>query len=55
MKVLGLDLSIAATGLTHTVQGAPCTHVIKTRDKDGDARLSQIRRSKGQSSARLPP
>ena len=43
VKVLGLDLSITATGLTHTVQGEACTHVIKTRDKDGDAQLGQIR------------
>lgn len=43
MNVLGLDLSITATGLTHTVEGAACTHVIKTRDRDGDGRLAQIR------------
>jgi hypothetical protein len=43
LKVLGLDLSITATGLTHTVEGAACSHVIKTREKDKDRRLIQLR------------
>ncbi len=42
IKVLGLDLSITGTGLAHTVEGAVCTHLIKTRDKDRDGRLIQI-------------
>ncbi len=44
VKVLGLDLSITGTGLAHTVEGAVCTHLIKTRDKDKDLRLADIRR-----------
>lgn len=44
LKVLGLDLSMCETGLTHTAFGGQsCSHTIKTRDKDGDARLVQIR------------
>lgn len=43
IKVLGLDLSITGTGLAHTVEGAVCTHLIKTKAK-GDARLVEIRR-----------
>lgn len=43
MKLLGLDLSITATGITHTVEDAACTHVIKTREKEKDGRLAQIR------------
>lgn len=42
VKVVGLDLSITGTGVAHTVEGAVCTHLIKTRDKDRDARLVQI-------------
>lgn len=42
VKVLGLDLSITGTGVAHTVEGAVCTHTIKTREKDRDARLVQI-------------
>jgi Holliday junction resolvasome RuvABC endonuclease subunit len=42
VKVLGLDLSITGTGVAHTVEGAVCTHLIKTRDKDRDHRLTQI-------------
>lgn len=34
---------MVATGLTHTVQGKPCTHVIKTNARRGDARLLHIR------------
>lgn len=44
IKVVGLDLSITGTGVAHTVEGAVCTHLIKTRDKDKDARLVQIQR-----------
>jgi hypothetical protein len=43
VKVLGLDLSITATGLCHTVEGQACTHLIKTNPKHRDARLIQIR------------
>lgn len=43
MNLLGLDLSMVATGLTHTVEARSCTHVIRTREKDGNARLVQIR------------
>jgi Holliday junction resolvasome RuvABC endonuclease subunit len=42
MKVLGLDLSITGTGIAHTVEGAVCTHTVKTREKDRDRRLIQI-------------
>lgn len=42
VKVLGLDLSITATGLAHTVEGSVCTHTIRTREKDQDRRLIQI-------------
>jgi Holliday junction resolvasome RuvABC endonuclease subunit len=42
MKVLGLDLSMVGTGVAHTVEGAVCTHLIKTREKDRDRRLIQI-------------
>lgn len=42
VKVLGLDLSITGTGLAHTVEGAVCTHLIKTNPKDRDGRLVQI-------------
>ncbi len=40
LKVLGLDLSITATGIAHP-NGA--TETIKTRPGDGDRRLLQIR------------
>lgn len=43
MNVLGLDLSMVATGLTHTLHGKGCAHVIKTNPRRGDARLQQIR------------
>lgn len=42
IKVLGLDLSITGTGLAHTVEGAVCTHLIKTNPKHRDGRLIQI-------------
>lgn len=45
LKVLGLDLSITKTGLAHTVEGAACTHLVKTRDKGGDTRLLEIRKA----------
>lgn len=41
MKVSGLDLSITAPGVAHTVEGAVCTHLIKPREK-GDLRLNEI-------------
>lgn len=41
MKVSGLDLSITATGVCHTVEGAACWHLIRTREK-GDLRLNEI-------------
>lgn len=34
---------MVGTGLAHTAEGAACTHLIKTRDKDRDRRLIQIR------------
>lgn len=39
---MGLDLSITGTGVAHTVEGAVCTHTVKTREKDRDRRLAQI-------------
>jgi Holliday junction resolvasome RuvABC endonuclease subunit len=42
IKVVGLDLSITGTGVAHTVEGAVCTHLIKTNPKHRDARLAQI-------------
>jgi Holliday junction resolvasome RuvABC endonuclease subunit len=42
VKVLGLDLSITGTGVAHTVEGAVCTHLIKTNPKHRDGRLIQI-------------
>lgn len=42
VKVVGLDLSITGTGVAHTVEGAVCTHLIKTNAKDKDQRLAQI-------------
>lgn len=42
IKVVGLDLSITGTGLAHTVEGAVCTHLIKTNPKHRDGRLAQI-------------
>lgn len=42
VKVTGLDLSMTATGVTHTqVDGTACTHEVKPR-AIGDARLSEI-------------
>jgi Holliday junction resolvasome RuvABC endonuclease subunit len=41
IKVTGLDLSIAAPGVAHTVEGDVCTHLIKPREK-GDLRLNEI-------------
>jgi Holliday junction resolvasome RuvABC endonuclease subunit len=43
IKVLGLDLSMTGTGVAHTVEGAVCTHLIKTNPKHRDGRLIQIR------------
>lgn len=43
MSVSGLDLSITGTGVAHTVQGAACTHLIKTVGTKDD-RLVVIRR-----------
>lgn len=43
MKVSGLDLSITATGVTHTVEGRPCWHLIRTKEK-GDLRLTELQR-----------
>ena len=42
VKVLGLDLSITGTGVAHTVEGAVCTHLIKTNPKHRDSRLTQL-------------
>lgn len=42
-KVSGLDLSITATGVAHAVEGAACTHLIKTKDGTGDLRLMVIK------------
>ena len=41
-KVSGLDLSITATGATHTVEGEACTHLIATKGTK-DNRLVVIR------------
>lgn len=41
--VAGLDLSITEPGLTHTVAGAACTHVLKTRVISKDLRLLEIK------------
>ena len=43
VKVVGLDLSLVGTGVAHTVEGAVCTHLIKTNPKHRDGRLIQIR------------
>lgn len=44
VNVLGLDLSMTGTGIGFTTaNGLALTETIKTRDKDGDARLVQIR------------
>jgi Holliday junction resolvasome RuvABC endonuclease subunit len=48
VRVVGLDLSITGTGVAHTVEGAVCTHVVKTNPKDGDLRLESIRRAVAQ-------
>lgn len=42
LRVAGLDLSISEPGLTHTVEGAACTHVLKTKGV-GDLRLPEIK------------
>jgi Holliday junction resolvasome RuvABC endonuclease subunit len=42
LKVVGLDLSISEPGLTHTVEGAACTHVLKTKGVR-DLRLPEIK------------
>jgi Holliday junction resolvasome RuvABC endonuclease subunit len=42
MKVTGLDLSMTATGLTHTVEQASCTHLIKPK-KALDLRLPELK------------
>ena len=44
VKALGLDLSISATGVAHTLEGAACTHVVKPKGK-GDVRLLDLRRT----------
>lgn len=44
VKALGLDLSITATGVAHTLEGAACTHVVKPKGK-GDVRLLELRRT----------
>jgi Holliday junction resolvasome RuvABC endonuclease subunit len=41
VKVTGLDLSMTATGLTHTLEGAACWHLIKPR-RIKDQRLAEI-------------
>lgn len=41
-KVGGLDLSMTATGLTHTVEGARCVHTLKTK-RAGDLRLVELK------------
>src|SRR6185503_3329470 len=38
----GLDLSISEPGLTHTVEGKACTHVLKTK-RVRDLRLEEIK------------
>jgi hypothetical protein len=44
VNVLGLDLSMTGTGIAFTMaNGGPATETVKTRDKDGDARLITIR------------
>lgn len=43
IKVVGLDLSITGTGVAHTVEGAVCTHLVKTNPKDRDLRLNDIK------------
>lgn len=40
--MVGLDLSITEPGLTHTVEGAACTHVLKTK-RVRDFRLQEIK------------
>jgi Holliday junction resolvasome RuvABC endonuclease subunit len=46
VKVLGLDLSITGTGLAYTTANDEAvTRTVKTRDKDGDLRLADIRRA----------
>lgn len=42
LKVVGLDLSISEPGLTHTVEGAACTHVLRTKSVR-DLRLPEIK------------
>lgn len=42
MKVSGLDLSMTATALTHTVEGKGCTHLIKPK-KARDLRLPELK------------
>lgn len=42
VKVVGLDLSITATGLAHTVDGVACWHLIKPKSIK-DWRLSEIK------------
>lgn len=42
LRVAGLDLSITEPGLTHTLEGKACTHVLKTRGV-GDLRLPEIK------------
>lgn len=42
VKVAGLDLSMTATGLAHTVEGAACVHLIKPK-KVKDLRLPEIK------------
>ena len=41
IKVSGLDLSMTASGVAHTVEGAVCTHVIKPK-LTKDQRLPEI-------------
>lgn len=44
VNVLGLDLSMTGTGVAFTSADAtPITTLVKTKEKDGDARLVQIR------------
>jgi Holliday junction resolvasome RuvABC endonuclease subunit len=44
VNVLGLDLSITGTGVAFTsADGTALTTLVKTNEKDGDARLVQIR------------
>lgn len=42
VKVLGLDLSITATGACHTVEGAACWHLIRPKMAK-DLRLAEIK------------